>query len=296
VIAAAVVLAAAAHGHEQKAEEKPQFEVASVKLNNGCQNNRGQEPMPAPGRLQIACVTLQNLIQVAYSGISNGKLSMQQLPITGAPGWLQSDFYSVAAKADGPAPVEVMLSQMLPALLEERFKLKLHRENREEPVYSMTVGKNGLKIQPAAEGSCVPIDLNHLPQRPDPGQPMPNYCGMQNMRFQQGTLKMDAHGVTMKEFAERIARQLDRPVVDKTGVAGMFDIHLEFSPDPSMRGFGGGGPGDAARAGGANPAAAEPAGPTVFEALQSTLGLKLTPDKGPVAYLVIDHVEKPTEN
>ena len=82
--------------------------------------------------------------QVAFAGIVNGK----QLKITGGPGWLQSDFYSIAAKADGPAPVEVMIGPD-DAGSARRFKLKVHSETREDPVYSMTVGKNGLKIQPA---------------------------------------------------------------------------------------------------------------------------------------------------
>ena len=303
-LAAAVLLAPAGRSQEKAAGERPQFEVASIKLNNGCQNKRDQDSMPTPGRLQVGCVSLQNLIQVAYGGISNGKPNMQLMRITGAPGWVQSDFYSVAAKADGPVPVEIMVGPMLQALLEDRFKLKVHRESREQPVYTMTVGKNGLKIQPVAEGSCTPIDLNHMPQRPEAGQPMPNFCGMVNMRIDRGVVKMEARGTTLKEFGDRLTGQLDRPVVDKTGVAGMFDIHLEFAPDPTMRGFGGRGPGDggkgpggdAGRGGEGNPMAAEPVAPTILLALQEQLGLKITPDKGPVDFLVIDHVEKVTEN
>jgi uncharacterized protein (TIGR03435 family) len=296
-VAAGVLLAPAAFSQEQAAAERPQFDVASVKLANGCQNNRNnQEPMPRPGRLQISCIAVQNLIQVAYSGIKNGRApSLAQLKITGAPGWLQSDFYTIVAKTDAPTPVEVMVGPMLQALLEERFKLKLHRESREEPVYSMTVGKNGLKIQPTPEGSCTPVDLDHLPEQPAPGQPMPKFCGMQNMRFDKGLYKTELHGVTMKDLAQRLSNQLDRPVVDKTGVAGMFEITLEFAPDSMIRGFGGRGPGDAGRSE-ASPIPADPVGPTLFTAMQEQLGLKLAGDKAPVDYLVIDHVEKATEN
>jgi len=295
-IAAAVVLATAARSQGQAAGERPQFDVASVKLNNGCMNNRKQDPSPRPGRLQISCITVQNLIQVAYGGIKNGRApSLQQLTIMGGPGWLQSDFYGIAAKTDGPTPVEVMVGPMLQSLLEERFKLKLHRESREEPVYSMTVGKNGLKIQPSPEGSCTPIDLDHLPEPPAPGQPMPKFCGMQNMRVDKGIFKTELHGVTMKDLAQRLSNQLDRPVVDKTGVNGMFEITLEFVPDSTMRGFGGRGPGDASR-GELSPIPADPMGPTLFTALQEQVGLKMAGDKASVDYLVIDHIEKATEN
>ena len=112
-IATAILLPLAARSQGQAAGERPQFEVASIKLNNGCQNNRNSEPPPQPGRLQIGCVTLQNLIQVAYAGVVNGKPIMQQVKITGGPSWLESDFYSIAAKADGAAAVEVMIGPIV---------------------------------------------------------------------------------------------------------------------------------------------------------------------------------------
>ena len=251
---------------------------------------------PRPGRLQIGCVTLQNLIQVAFAGIVNGKPIMRQLKIIGGPGWLQSDFYSIAANADGPVPVEVMIGPMMQALLEERFKLKVHRETREEPVYSMTVGKNGLKVQPAVEGSCTPIDPNHPPEPPAPGQPMPNFCGRQSTRIDKGLVKAELLGITMKELSDRLSSQFGRLVVDKTGVAGRFNINLEFAQDPTMRGFGGRGPGDASRGGEPSPLPADPVGPTIFTALEDQVGLKMASDKAPVEYLVIDHVERASDN
>ena len=290
---------AALLSYGQTAPARPQFEVASIKLNNGCQNNRNQDSLPTPGRLQVNCVTLQNLIQVAYGGIRAGKISAQQIRIAGAPGWMQSEFYSVAAKADGPVPVEVMISQMLPALLEERCQLKVHKEMREMPVYAMTVGKGGLKIQPAEAGSCTPLDLDHLPSGP-PGAGQPNFCGMAQMRMDHGLMSFDTKGISMEDFAGRLSNQLDRPVIDKTGATGIFNIHLEYAPDRSMGMFAGRG-GDAGKGGDAGrgdlPAQpSEPAGPTLFVSLEKQVGLKLSAEKGSMEYLVIDHIEKPTEN
>jgi uncharacterized protein (TIGR03435 family) len=204
---------------------------------------------------------------------------------------VQSDRYDLAAKADGAAPVEQMMGPMLRALLEDRFKLKIHREARETPVYALTLAKSGLKLQPVKDGDCIPIDLNHLPQPPEPGQPRPNFCGSTSMRMSPQGVTMDARGVTVKEFAERLSNMLDRPVVDKTAVPGQFDFHLEFSPDETIRGFAGRG---AADGGAGQPAA--PEGPSIVSVLQEKFGLKLTPAKAPVESLIVDHVEKPTEN
>jgi uncharacterized protein (TIGR03435 family) len=268
----------------------PHFEVASVKLNSDCGNFRGGRVPFSPGRITMECTTLQNLIQSAYVFFANGvSLNQEMVQISGGPGWVESDRYDVAAKAEGAAQVEQMMGPMMRALLEDRFKLKIHRETKETPIYALTVAKSGLKLHPVKEGGCIPIDLNHLPQPPEPGQPRPNYCGNISMRMSPQGITMDARGLSMKEFAQRLSSILDRKVVDKSGIAGQFDFHLEFAPDETTRGFGG-------RGGAGEAASATPEGPSVFSALQEQFGLKLMPDKGPVDSLVIDHVEKPSEN
>jgi uncharacterized protein (TIGR03435 family) len=218
---------------------------------------------------------------------------MQMLQISGGPAWIQSEFYDLAAKAEGAARVEQMMGPMLRTLLEDRFKLKIHRETKEMPVYALTVAKGGVKALPTKPDGCVAIDLNHLPT-PAPGQPMPNFCGNMSMRMNGQSVTMDGHGTSVKDFSATLSTMLDRRVIDKSGVTGLFDFHLEFAPDeatPMFRG-GRGGAGDAG-----NPApVAEIAGASIFDALQEQLGLKLLPDKGPVESLVIDHVEKPSEN
>ena len=102
---------------------------------------------------------------------------------------------------------------------------------------------------------------------------------------------MDAQGSTLTEFSQLLGLVLDRPVIDKTGIAGKFDIHLEFAADAATPKFLPGG--DMARFAGA---ASDRTGVSIFTAIQQHLGLKLEPAKGPREFLVIDHVERPTEN
>lgn len=113
----------------------------------------------------------------------------------------------------------------------------------------------------------------------------------------KGEMMIEVRGTTMTQFAQRLAGRVDRSVIDKTGVAGMFNFHLEFTPDPYMRGqtMGPGRGGDAAAAG---PSDAPPSdtGPNLFAALQEQIGLRLLPEKGPVKFLIIESVQKPAAN
>jgi uncharacterized protein (TIGR03435 family) len=281
---------------------RPEFEVASLKSNSGCENTpRAGSLSPSPGLLEMPCVTLQALIQAAYGTFGDGvTANMQPLLIEGGPTWMTSDHYRLEAKAEGPARTELMAGPMLQELLEERFQLKTHRQTREMPVYSMTVTRSGLKVEALAEGACIPIDPRHLPPQPAPGQPPPNLCGFTMMGFTpKGNTMMEVRGVNMTQFAQRLSGRVDRLVIDKTGVAGKFNFHLEYALEPSMRGpaavLGRGG--DTTNAG--NPSDLQMPGdpaPTIFGALQDQIGLRLSSDKGLVEFLVIDHVQKPTGN
>lgn len=154
------------------APARPQFEVASLKPNNGCENTpRSGNLSPSPGRLEMPCVTLQSLIQSAFGTFGDGvSINAQPLRTEGGPSWMRSEHYSLSAKSDGVARTEMLAGPMLQALLEERFQLKTHRVMREVPVYAMTVGKGGLKVQTLAEGACTPIDLTHPPPPPQTGR------------------------------------------------------------------------------------------------------------------------------
>jgi uncharacterized protein (TIGR03435 family) len=229
--------------------------------------------------LHLPCISLRSLIQAAYGTFGDGKtINPQPLPMDGMPQWAESEYYSLEAKAESSARVEMLSGPMLQAFLEERFQLKTHRETREMPVYALTITKSGLKAPPLSEGECVPLDLTQPPPPPSKGQAPPKFCGALMMGVDpKGVMTMEVWGLSLKQFAQRLASRVDRPVVDKTGIAGLYSFHLEFEPE-------------------AGRVSADLATPTIFTAIQEQLGLKLVPEKGPVEHLVIDHVQKPSAN
>ena len=150
---------------------------------------------------------------------------------------------------------------MLQALLEDRFKLKIHRETTDGPVYVLAVGKGISKLTPFREGNCIQTPLTYPVPALAPDQ---RYCKV--LISSRGAV--DAEGSTLSEFSKLLNLILDRPVIDKTGMQGRFDIHLEFSPDQATPKFMGPAPG-------VETAASNPTGPTIFTAIQEQLGLKL---------------------
>ncbi len=254
---------------------RPAFEVASIKLNLDCSGDRQDEQF-SPGRVSVTCITLPNLIKAAYGTFANGpEPKPNRLRLFDVPDWAQSNKYNVTAKAKGATPMDQMFGPMLQVLLEDRFKLRVHRETRELPVYTMTVAKGGLKIRPSKEGSCVPVDLNHA------DQPSPNWCGRMTGKGSGLRVIDDAYGMSMAEIASKfLANRLDRPVIDETGISGLFDAHLEFTRDSV--------------AAPDSPIEPDAGGASIFTAVQDQLGLKLSPAKGPLEVLVIDHVERPS--
>jgi uncharacterized protein (TIGR03435 family) len=205
----------------------------------------------------------------------------------GGPDWIRSALYEIDARADGNPNEEMMQGPMLQALLEDRFQLKIRRERKEVPVYSLTVSQGGSKLTPFQEGSCIPIPSTVPTPVLAAGQ---EYCkGF--WKVMVGTQPVvAAQGSTLTQFSQLLTLVLDRPVIDKTGISAKFDIHLEFAPDASTPKFLPGG-----ELGIPAGAVANPAGVSIFTAIQQ-LGLKLEPAQGPREFLVIDHVERPTGN
>jgi len=192
---------------------------------------------------------------------------------------------------------------MMQALLADRFKLKVHFETREMPVFALTLvkpGQRGPKLIPHDQGPPCPDSYPEL----KPFEPLsekdvfPPMCGYAMMFCKpSGITLAGSRDSTPHYLASSIsayglwAGEVDKPVVDRTGLSGRFDFTIEYARDPARSVFFGvGGP----------PRVDAPQGdlqgPTFLEAVRKQLGLKLVPSKGPVETLIIDHVEKPSEN
>lgn len=226
------------------------------------------------------------LVQIAYD-----------LPPTriSGPGWLESETFDIVAKIPaGTAKDQV--NPMLQRLLAERFGLASHRETRELPIYELTVARGGLKMkestladaapppmpQPGARGNTLRVDGSGFPVAP---------AGLRGMTglLTQGGATILASGQTVRSLLIMLMYELDRPVVDKTGLTETYDFRLMFMP-------GGGINLPEPPPGSMTGVASEPA-PNLQAALSSQLGLKLESTKGPVEVFVIDRINRtPTEN
>jgi uncharacterized protein (TIGR03435 family) len=270
------------HAQPQGELNPPKFEVASIRPCDQSSRPGGRGGEPPAGSLRVQCATVAILIHSAYDTSANGRETTMftTLPVTGGPAWINTDRYTINAKAEGNPARAMIMGPMLRVLLEDRFHLKIRRETREVPVYVLSIAKGGAKLKPSREGSC-----------PTPGGPPGVSCPGSVWIARNGSNLVVDQQATMADFARMLIQRLDRPVIDKTGIAGMFDFHLEFAPDPTMGNLP---PRDPQ--GATADAAAPPGGPSVFSAVQEQLGLKLDSAKGPGEVLVIDHVERPIEN
>jgi uncharacterized protein (TIGR03435 family) len=224
-----------------------------------------------------------SLIEAAYVFFADGHFHFpQSVPIELGPAWINSSHFDIRATGAGPESQEMMMGPMLQALLEDRLKLKIHRETREVPVYALMVAKGGLKLQPFQEGSCTPMKLTGLREAVARGrysgqvfepvlQPGVNYC-LNRATGDGADNLVEAQATSIDEFSNFYFSHLDRPVINQTGITGLFNFRLEYAGD-----------------------AATP-GPSLFAALEQQLGLRLEPATGPRDFLVIDHVEMPSAN
>ena len=238
-------------------EGTPSFEVATIKPSNP--DTPGQSILVGRGGGNLFTTTntsLQDLIVFAYG------IHVRQL--TNAPAWVETEKYDLTGKPDRPGmPNDRQVKAMVQKLLSERFQLSFHREKKELSAYTITVGKNGPKLAKNETGGLLPGF----------GGRGPGSIGVRN--------------ASMEEFAGFLqARILDRPVVDQTNLSGKFDFTLAWRPDSL-----------AAPGPNAPPLPADiESRPDLFTAIQEQLGLKIEASKAPVEVLVIDRVEKPSEN
>ena len=220
-------------------------------------NVRGFRIQTDPGGRYIATgVTVKFLIAQAYG--------VRDFQISGAPGWTDSARYEINAKGEkGIEDKPDQMALMLQELLTDRFHLKLTREAKEMPIYALVLAKNGAKLKESTKGEDE-----------------------RSMRTGRG--RVEAQSAPIAMLVMQLSQQLGRFVLDKTGLTGNYDFKLEWTPE-----FGQPiGP----KEGAAESVPVDSSGPTLFTALQEQLGLRLESTKGPVEMLVIDRVEKPTEN
>jgi bla regulator protein BlaR1 len=251
------------------------FDVVSVRQNKSGGSSRARPPQygPTADGFRMTNMPLRFAIMTAYVPQSGGTLFTNDMP--GMPDWAQNENYDIDAKVGAadlaewrePALQTVMLRAMLQALLADRFKLAVHRDTKEVSTYSLVVGKRGPKLKETTPGE------------PHPGAMAIPGGGMMVAQDGRGAVAQfyDASMATLTPFLSIFA---GRPVQDKTGLTGRYDFSLK---KPSPMG-----------SSGAGPDASDPE-PTVFSAVEE-LGLKLEAAKGSVETLVIDHVERPSEN
>jgi len=278
ILAASALFAVSASGQPA---DPPRFAVASIKRNPARVALSMAVPMGVGyrpgGRLVAGNAPVTMLIQRAYG--------IQGYELAGGPSWIAEDGYDIDAKPEGNVDQKQMWL-MLQTLLAERFKLAMHPETRDLPVYELRIGKGGPKLPPAETGPCAET-LSGAPGR---GAQLAPPCGPGVEGSDRG-LAMLGVSVSMPALAKQLSLLVGREVVDKTGFTGRFALHLEFAMDEALAGL----PNAAGPA--VSPAPADGNGPrSLFAAIQEQLGLKLESAKGRVQVLVIDRVERPTEN
>ena len=273
----------------------PKFDVVSIKPCKTVPRNGGSTNT-SPGRVSLECTTMEGLIRNAYLAYPDGKPwpiqnglktpmphHHSQEALKGMPAWVKSEHFTIDAKADRPAGMEMMMGPMMQTVLKERFKLVFHKERRDVPVFELAAAKGGAKLQLMKEGGCAMM----TPADAKSGKPTKTFCGSFAASEHGG---IDVYGVGMDHFCWRLSLGLDRDVINKTGLTDVYDFHLDMTfAELGM------GPRQAAGGdGGAMPSASDPSG-TLSSALRK-LGLQLQPGKAPMDFLVIDHVEIPAGN
>lgn len=263
--------AVAVHPRAQSAA--PSFEVVSIKPNKSG-DAATELGFQRGGRFRAINETLWRLIGEAYATSS----ALPRFQMFGGPAWIDADRFDVEAVPEG-SPDADQGHAMLRTLLADRFRLIVHRETRELPIYNLVRARANGSLGPQLHSSNVDCAARRAAAGtvPIPLSGQPGSCGV---RFGRG--RSSATGMTMPQLAEiALSRSVSRPVVDRTGLDGAFDWILEWTPDQQPPA-------------GNEPVSIDPNHPSIFAAIQEQLGLKLEPARGPVAVLVIDRAEHPT--
>ena len=235
-----------------------------------------------PDGISVRMVTLLGLLESAYAEIdaSSSGFGLRDNQIVGVPNWATTHLFSIAGKIDpsvaselgklSPIQQNLARAHMLRAMLADRFKLAVHIENREGPVYFLTVAKGGPKFKKATPGETYPKGpLSQMPWQAGwvvTAPPVP------------GSEKRIGLGADMTALTADLSTRLHTTVVDKTGLTGKYDFQLQWSGIDAI------------------PTDGEAPWPPLLTAIQQQMGLKLETGKGPTKVLVIDHVERPSGN
>jgi uncharacterized protein (TIGR03435 family) len=280
VAAAGIPVLLRAQAPQPSDQKAPTFEVASVKPNTSGVN-AGRLGGPA-SKFAAVNWTVRGLIEWAYQA--------QSFQIDGGPSWINSDHFDIATTAadsgssqprPGGPPSTTQLRMR--TLLAERFKLAVHRQAKDMPIYALVTARSdgtlGPELRPSTE-DCVAIFAAarrgvRPPSLSATGKPT---C---DASISPGTVTAGTQPIPL--LASVLSRIVQRIVVDRTNLKGNYDLTIVFAPDQSLQGS-------------ADTPVADSNAPSIFTALEEQLGLKLEPTRGPVDVLVIDHVEKPTED
>jgi uncharacterized protein (TIGR03435 family) len=252
-------LAALSQTRQSAAPSGNGFEAVSIR------RNKSEQPPSfgsgGPGRFRATNVPIGDLLREAYD--------IQEYQLVGAPDWLDKERYDIEAKLENAAK-RSEAEPLIQALLADRLKLKVHGEAKETSVFFLVPAKGGLKLK-------IGIKCN----APEPGASISQKrdysreCG-----FMGGSdFSLEATSTTTADLTRALSRVVKRRVLDKTGYRAPFDVKLDWRPegvgleDPLLGKL-----------------------PSIFVALEEELGLKLEPGKAPIDVLVIDHIERPSEN
>jgi bla regulator protein BlaR1 len=232
---------------------------------------------PSAGRLMLTCQWIASLIQLAYSNSEDVRPEDLLNAVAGfSPhhATLVGQRYNIDARANDQASLDLMEGPMLQALLEDRFKLKVHTESRNVPMYSLSVAKSGAKLHPSKEEGCSGgAQSLYLPHPLSPGRG--NNCVISYSSFPSNTFRrLDGQAISLQAFCRLLQGPLRQPVIDRTGISGKFDFHIGFAGDST-------------------PAPLDQLYKPLREVLEKQLGLRLDPFTGPLEFFVIDQVEKP---
>ena len=257
IAVASVTLAAQipANSSAQTPSASPTFDVVSIKRNI----TGGRESMVAHpgGRLTATNLPLRSLIRATYQ--------VQDDQIYGAPEWISTERFDIDAKPEVDTPL-IQLGPMLKTLLVDRFKLAVHSEQRELPIFALVSLRGSGQRAPGLRDTACPVALDV-----DLSRPQTERCA----NVSQGPGRLTLRGMPLSQLLLFLGPAVNRTIVDKTALDGRYDIDLTWTPELSST---------------------APEAVSIFTALQEQLDLKLESAQGPVEVLVIDHVERPTEN